>query len=191
MINDRALAETELETARRAVGTLLREMSDATTRFQEAEIAQRLAVRDVLNIGRAKLREEMAPLERKLAAYRQVINYGDNGTTWGAVTERLMSDPLHADLHVVVPDAPEPPPPPPPRVEYKPAVVRIARPVGDDRPEEVISEEQFYADLRAASRQPIGAMAEWEAYVRGSSAIRVGTCGHNNSPISKRRGTTN
>lgn len=150
-LREREVAQVELSSAERAASTLLREMAEAGKAHKRAEIARGLAMHAVVNLARERLREEMAPLEQKLAAYRQIIGWADEAKAWQPLVQRLMDDPLTASLAIDVPDAPEPMPPVP-----------------------IVPVEEYYRLLRAANRPALSdAVAEEVALERARKVSPV------------------
>jgi hypothetical protein len=172
-INDRARAETELEAARRAVTILLGEMANAIERHKQAENAQRIALHAVLDVGRDKLREAMAPAEAKVASFKQIIGAGSHFGPWPEVIERVMADPLNASLDVSVGDEPlpsEPVPIPPP---IGPVMVRFAKQIGHEAEPDVLVPLEVATRMRAQPAPPQNAaMAELEARERAAKQAR-------------------
>jgi hypothetical protein len=172
-LQERGAAEADLAAAQRAVETFARERQQATEAYTAAA-GWRLtkALREVIDVGRDRLRPELEATEQRAAALRQVIH---RSRPWASVAEALLLDPLNAPLDVTVPDVPEADPPPQPLVPPPPPdEVRLMRQVGDPGPVEVVTMAELAARAKAERASPVSAaMREMEAVEqsrRGGSA---------------------
>ena len=130
-LQDRAAAEADLAAAQRAVEVFGRERQQATeahTRAAGWQLSK--ALREVIDIGRDRLRPELKAAEKRATVLRQVIA---RSRPWASVATALLSDPLHAPLAVDVPAEPLPDEPPPSIPPPPPDEVRLMRPIGDPR----------------------------------------------------------
>jgi hypothetical protein len=106
-ITRREMALAGLTAANAALATFAAEHAQATTEGQAAAAREKLAVSAVLDLERARLREAQRALEQRVDAYSQLLRWPDSAAPWARVVERLLLDPLQADLDVgAVPDAP-------------------------------------------------------------------------------------
>jgi hypothetical protein len=97
-------------------------------------------------------------------AFSQIIGWPDTHTRWQVVAERLLSDPLHADLNVgEVPAAPiiEPPAPSTVNLFSGNAVIRNA-----DGTTETVDQATAFRRLREAKQQQACPYYELEAEAR-------------------------
>ena len=149
-LQERGAAEADLAAAQRAVEVFGRERQQASEAHKVAA-GWRLtkALREVIDIGRERLRPELEAAEQRAAALRQVIN---RSRPWASVAEALMLDPLHAPLDVTVPDVPEPDEPSRPLVAPPPPdEIKMMRPGGGY---EVLTQAEVAARDKAARANP-------------------------------------
>ena len=128
-LQERGAAEADLAAAQRAVAVFDQERQQATE-VHQAAAGWRLtkALREVIDVGRDRLRPELDAVEQRAAALRQVIA---RSRPWASVAEALMLDPLHAALTIEVPNEPEPDEPQRPLVAPPPPdEIKVMRPGG-------------------------------------------------------------
>jgi hypothetical protein len=162
-LQDRAAAEADLAAAQRAVEVFGRERQQATEAHTRAAGWQLTkALREVIDIGRDRLRPELEALEQRAAALRQVIH---RSRPWASVAEALLADPMGAALDVTVPDEPLPDEPQRPSIPPPPPdVIKMMLPGGGY---EVLTEAQVAQRAKAARASPVSAaMREMEAVER-------------------------
>jgi hypothetical protein len=165
-LQERVAAEADLTAAQRAVETFAQERQQSTeahTRAAGWQLSK--ALREVIDVGRDRLRPELEAAEQRAAALRQVIH---RSRPWASVATALLADPMGAALDVTVPDVPEPDPPQRPLVPPPPPdEVRLMRQVGDPGPVEVVTMAELAARAKAERASPMSAaMREMEAVER-------------------------
>jgi hypothetical protein len=149
-LHEREEAKIALAAVQNAAGTFLREVAEAVTADQQASFALNAAVRALTDLGRARLRDELAPLESKLAAYRQLIRWGDASPPWAEVVAGLKADPMTASFELAsVPDEPEPEGEASSSVAMPPAMPSMVTLMRPDGPPEVVTQAEFARRSRA------------------------------------------
>jgi hypothetical protein len=156
--------------AARAAEVLAVELSTARAKSAAAVAAVTKATAAVTNIGRNRLREQLAAIEQRAAAYRQAIDWGDATAIWRPVIERLHADPVDACLDVAVGDAPIPPPPLP-TLSYDPGQVVVMNPDGT---RETLTMAEHAQRARQRAIAEAGDAASAEAIARQRAARMVG-----------------
>jgi hypothetical protein len=98
-----------LNAANSALAIFAAEHETATTAWRAAAAREKLAIGAVLELERDRLRAEQKQLELKVDAFAQLLRWTDTAAPWAKVVERLLADPLGADLSVgEVPATPQP-----------------------------------------------------------------------------------
>jgi hypothetical protein len=167
-ITERELAQAALNGADAALTTLAQEHQQATAWWQSAVASEKQAVHHLLDLERARLRQEQKQLEQSVDAFGQIIGWPDTHARWQAVAERLLSDPLHADLDVgEVPDAPVVEPPAPSTVNRYSGTAVIRNPDGTS---ETVDQQTMFGRLREARQQQARPYFELEAEARARAA---------------------
>jgi hypothetical protein len=142
LVGEREVARVDLLGADEAIAVLLREMTAATTRWQQSDRRVKLALGAVVAVGIAKLREKQHQLESELQtvinmAYSVVVSE-DN-----ALGRALVADPLGAPVEIEVdPDAK------PAAMHAVAAVMPSKITIFVDGKPEVITEEEFWRRQR-------------------------------------------
>jgi hypothetical protein len=178
-IAERVLAEAALAASETACLKLYNEEAEAAAHLEFTTTQQRKALGYVLNFERARLFAEQQALVRRVSAYAQRLRWEDDQGVWQEVSERLLADPLNADLNTgQMPDAPVSEPARPHPVLGYSSNIRLARPIGYDGPDVVLSEAEFALreKQRVLAEQQAGPGNAWEEerarqQARGFSAV--------------------
>jgi hypothetical protein len=163
-ITRRETALAGLNAANAALATFAAEHAAATAEWQQAVDREKQAIGALLDIERGRLREEQKRLEQRVDAFAQLLRWPDTAAPWAKVTERLLLDPLQADLDVgAIPDAPVAEPPTPSTRPVVASTVTMMRPDGTS---EVVDAATFHSRLREARIREQRPYHELEAEAR-------------------------